>query len=69
MVTIDLRTEKEKARDKRHSAIIADYLTIANDQPTYAPSRIMEAVAQMHGMTSMGVRKILERNNILSNNK
>lgn len=67
--TIDLRTEKERARDAKHRAIINDYLAIANQQPSFSPTRIMEHVAERYGMTSMGIRKILEKNNILSNNK
>lgn len=65
---IDLRTEQEKAREKRHRAIINDYLAISQEQPSFAPTRIMGKVAEMHGLTTMGVRGILVRNHILSNN-
>lgn len=65
---VDLRTDQEKARDAKHHAIISDYLAIAHDRPETAPTRIMDYIANKYGMTSMGIRKILERNNILSNN-
>ena len=65
---VDIRTEHQIARDKLHRAIINGYLNLQHQYPDVAPTRIMTKVAEVHGMTSMGVRKILERNNIINNN-
>jgi len=65
---VDIRTKCEIERDRKHAKIINDYLELAKNFPTYAPTRLMDKVAEVHGMTSMGVRKILERNNIINNN-
>lgn len=58
---VDLRTPKEKARDMRHEQIANMYLTLSNEQPTAAPHRIFNAIAKRYEMTSMGVRRIVER--------
>ena len=68
-MNVDIRTDHEIAREKTDRAIIDGYLTLQHQYPDAAPTRIMGKVAAMHGMTSMGVRRILERNHIiLSNN-
>ena len=58
---IDLRTPLEKQRDERHEQIRQTYLMLRNEQPGVAPSRIFLAIANKYQMTSMGVRRIVER--------
>ena len=58
---VDLRTPLERARDERHEQIRSVYLSLRNSQPSVAPSRIFNAIAGQYGMTSMGVRRIVER--------
>lgn len=60
---MDLRTNIEKKRAVKHQAIIDDYRAIAKGG-NYAPTRIMGALADKYGMTTMGVRYVLVRNNI-----
>jgi hypothetical protein len=58
---VDLRTPKEKERDERHKQISQMFLTLSNEQPSVAPHRIFVAIADKFGMTTMGVRGIVER--------
>ena len=58
---VDLRTPKEKERDQKHEQIVQMYLSLSNEQPGAAPHRIFLAIANKYGMTSMGVRRIVER--------
>jgi hypothetical protein len=58
---MDLRTPKEKERDVKHERICQMYLSLSNEQPEAAPHRIFLAIANQNGMTTMGVRRIVER--------
>ncbi len=68
-MTADLRTPKEIARDNMHRKVVNDFLALSEQNPSASPSRIINKVAELNGLTPMGVRRILERNSILSNNK
>jgi hypothetical protein len=61
---VDLRTPLEKQRDERHEQIRQTYLMLRNQQPGVAPSRIFLAIANQFSMTSMGVRRIVERSGL-----
>ena len=57
----DLRTKTEKERDERHEQIRQMFLSLSNEQPNAAPNRIFCAIASQFSMSSMGVRRIVER--------
>lgn len=67
-MTADLRTPREIARDNMHRKVVNDFLALCEQNPEASPSRIINKVAELNGLTSMGARRILERHNILSNN-
>lgn len=58
---VDLRTPSEKAREERHERIVQMYLSLISEQPEVAPHRIFLAIANKFEMTSMGVKRIVER--------
>ena len=58
---VDLRTPSEKARDEKHERIVNMFLSLSNEQPDAAPHRIFLAIANKFEMTSMGVKRIVER--------
>ena len=58
---VDLRTPSEKARDERHEQIVRMYLSLSNEQPGAAPHRLFLAIANRFEMTTMGVKRIVER--------
>lgn len=57
MMEIDLRTPREK----RQEEIRQTFLMLRNEQPEVAPTRIFDAIANKYSMSSMGVRRIVER--------
>ena len=57
---VDLRTPKEKERDEKHEQIRQMFLTLSNERPDVAPSRIFLAVSNKFEMTTMGVRRIVQ---------
>lgn len=57
----DLRTKTEKERDERHEQIRQMFLSLSNEQPGAAPHRIFRAIAYKFEMTTMGVKRIVER--------
>lgn len=67
-MTLDIRTQKEIERDNRHRKIINDFLALCEQNPDASQSRLINKVAELNGMTPMGIRKILDRRNILSPN-
>lgn len=58
---VDLRTPSEKAREEKHERIVNMFLSLSNEQPDAAPHRIFLAIANKFDMTSMGVKRIVER--------
>ena len=62
---VDIRTKCEIERDQKHAQIITDYLALMQQVPEASPNRLMTKVAEKYGMTTMGVRGILLRNNII----
>lgn len=58
-MTVDLRTDREKERDRKHSQIRNEYLAYANQMPGTSNNRILRFLAQKHGMTIPGIRNIL----------
>ena len=56
-----MRTKTEKERDERHEQIRQMFLTLSNEQPGAAPNRVFCAIASKFSMSSMGVRRIIER--------
>ncbi len=63
---IDLRTPREIERDNAHRKIVNEFLALCDQNPDASKSRIINKVASLNGMTSMGVRRVLERNHIIS---
>lgn len=59
MTAVDLRTDKEKERDQKHSLIQNEYLAYANQMPGTPSHRIFGLLAKKHGMTIPGIRNIL----------
>lgn len=64
MAKIDLRTEKQKQRAALHQAIIGEFMSLRK-QTDASDHRKMCVIADKHGMTSAGIRKILVDNGIL----
>ena len=58
---MDLRTEKEKQRDMMHEKVRQMYLSLSCENPEASANRVFSAVANRFGLTSMGVRRIVER--------
>lgn len=58
---MDLRTPVERQRDERHEEIRQTYLMLSSEHPDLAANRIFCAIANKYSMTSMGVRRIVER--------
>ena len=58
---VDLRTPSEKARNEKHERIVQMFLSLSNEQPGAAPHRIFRAIAYKFEMTTMGVKRIVER--------
>ena len=63
---VELRTKQEIQRDKLHETICGQYNEFLQLMPNATPTRLFTASAQLHGMTSMGVRKIIIRNGLYS---
>lgn len=60
-MTTDLRTEKEKEREKMHKAIGDDYRRLCALQPDTSANRKFSMLAKNYGLTLMGVRNIIIR--------
>lgn len=57
--SIDPRTEAEKARTELHAAVCREYREFARQLPEASAHRLFGLVAQRHGMTVPGIRKII----------
>lgn len=57
---IDVRTPAERKRDEKHRAICQAYLNLSSQYPNYKPYRIMAALARQFGMTTPGIKNVLE---------
>lgn len=64
-MALDLRTDKQKARDAKHAKIISDFLAVKAQTPSASNNQRIEHVAQLHQLTGAGVRKILKERNII----
>lgn len=60
METTDLRTQSEKARDEKYTAICDSYRELASEHPACKPHRLMAIVAGQYGMSVPGIRNVLE---------
>lgn len=61
---LDVRTPKEKEREKKHKEICSEYLQIERQLPELKASRIMLLLAIKFDMTVPGVRNILIKYNL-----
>lgn len=67
MELIDIRTPFERARDEKHARICNDYRELTAKMPSSKPYRLMRALGEAHGMTTMGIREVLVRNGLFKN--
>lgn len=65
---IDLRTPREKRRDERRREICQAYIGLSDKHPDCKPYRIMTALARQFGMTTPGVKYVLETEGLYRTN-
>jgi 3-methyladenine DNA glycosylase Tag len=58
----DLRTMKQKERDKRDAAICKAYSTLRRQQPLVSRNRVLAVVAEEYNVAGMTVKNILRKN-------
>lgn len=56
---LDLRTEREKECVKRRERICAEYRELTANRPEATVNRLFGFLAERHGMTPQGVRRII----------
>lgn len=63
-IKIDVRTQKEKEREKKHKDICDEYQKIRQQLPELKEGRIMLSLAIKFDMTVPGIRNILIKNKL-----
>lgn len=69
MTSIDLRTDAEIARDRKHQSICADFIAVSAKHKDAAPSRIANALARKYSMSVPGIINILVDNKLYVKNR
>ena len=58
-IMLDIRTEREKARDKRAEEVCSLYLAYQKEYPDAKPHRIFGAISREMDITLIGVKYII----------
>lgn len=62
MGNLDLRTEKQRERDKKHDRIVKAFTTLREKNPDAGAWTIFYAMEREIGMSATGIAKVCQKN-------